>query len=122
MSQDELPGGIRRHPRIDAWVRVADERIVVHTGKVEIGQGIKTAIAMIAAEELEVAPTRIEVVTADTQRTPNEFITAGSMSVEDSGSAVRVAAAAAREAMLAAAAARLGVGAETVDVDDSTLR
>ena len=120
MSQDELPGGIRRHPRIDAWVRVADERIVVHTGKVEIGQGIKTAIAMIAAEELEVAPTRIEVVTADTQRTPNEFITAGSMSVEDSGSAVRVAAAAAREAMLAAAAARLGVGAETVDVDDGS--
>ena len=64
--------------------------MVVHTGKVEIGQGIKTAIAMIAADELDVDLTRIRIQTADTEVTPNEFVTAGSMSVEDSGGAVRI--------------------------------
>ena len=89
-----LPGPIEREPHLDRWIQFnEDGTVTVCTGKVEIGQGIQTAIAMIAAEELDVSLERIRVQTADTERTPNEFITAGSMSVEDSGSAVRVASA-----------------------------
>jgi CO/xanthine dehydrogenase Mo-binding subunit len=56
---------------LDAWIRVgADGRITVFTGKAELGQGIKTALVQVAAEELVVEPSRIELVTADTGRTP----------------------------------------------------
>ena len=90
-----LPGAIERAPGLDRWLDInIDVSITVNTGKAEIGQGIMTAIVMIAAEELDVVVERIHVQTADTRITPNEQITAGSMSVEDSGSAVRVASAA----------------------------
>ena len=88
------------------------------TGKVEIGQGIKTAIAMIAAEELDVAIERIEIRTAHTALAPDESITAGSLSIEESGSAVRVASATARERLLFKAAEVLGVPVDTLRVDD----
>ena len=77
-----LPPTITRTPALDRWIRfTADGTVVVNTGKVEIGQGIKTAIAMIAAEELDVGLDQVSVQTADTELTPNEFVTAGSMSV-----------------------------------------
>src|SRR5258707_463305 len=50
-----LPGSLAGAPRLDAWLRInADGTVVIFTGKVELGQGIKTALAQIAAEELEV--------------------------------------------------------------------
>ncbi|MEM7017832.1 MAG: molybdopterin cofactor-binding domain-containing protein [Pseudomonadota bacterium] len=114
-----LPGAIQRTPELDSWVRVDDDGyITIFTGKVEIGQGIKTAIAMIAAEELDVPVASIRIQTADTNITPNEFVTAGSMSVEDSGSAVRVASATARKILLARAAEVLGVTADSLVVED----
>jgi len=117
-----LPGAIERAPGLDRWLHInIDGSITVNTGKVEIGQGIMTAIAMIAAEELDVVVERIHVQTADTRITPNEQITAGSMSVEDSGSAVRVASAAAREILLAKAAEFLDVAPGTLTVDDGMI-
>ena len=65
----------------------------VITGKVEIGQGIKTVIAQIAAEELDVTMSRMRVLLADTELSPDEGYTAGSMSTSMSGGAVRQAAA-----------------------------
>jgi CO/xanthine dehydrogenase Mo-binding subunit len=113
-----LPGAIERTPQLDRWLRFSSAgRLVIRTGKVELGQGIKTALAMIVAEELDVPLARILVETADTELTPNEFITAGSMSVEDSGSALRVAAAAARRALLDMAAAALDVSVESLQVE-----
>ncbi len=118
----DLPRNITTHPELDAWVAVnADGTITVRTGKVEIGQGIKTAIAAIAAEELDVAVGRIRVETAHTGRTPNEFITAGSRSIEDSGTAVRYMTAAARSHMLELAARELGVAATDLDVRDGLI-
>ena len=81
----ELPGSLKRNPSLDLWVRIDPrETITVRTGKVEIGQGILTALTLIAAEELDVAPARVRIESAVTGRSPNELITAGSMSVEDS--------------------------------------
>ncbi len=117
-----LPGAIAREPDLDRWIRFdADGSITVLTGKVEIGQGIRTALAMIAAEELQVSVARIQVQTADTEITPNEGVTAGSRSVEDSGGALRVASATAREYLLALAGEVLGVDPATLWVDDGII-
>ncbi len=121
-AQTGLPGNLRRQPELDAWLRIGtDGAVTLFTGKVEIGQGIVTALAQIAAEELDVAVARIEVITADTERTPNEGITAGSTSVEQSGAAIRQAAAELRHLLLERAAARLGVDAARLDVVDGVV-
>ncbi|MFP6834667.1 MAG: molybdopterin cofactor-binding domain-containing protein, partial [Pseudomonadales bacterium] len=114
-----LPPTITRTPALDRWLRFkADGDVVVNTGKAEIGQGIKTAIAMIAADELGVALDQVRVQTADTELTPNEFVTAGSMSVQDSGGAVRIACATARQILLSRAAEEFEVPVDTLEVTD----
>src|SRR3954467_12317223 len=114
-AAEKLPGALEREPMLDAWIRVAaDGRITVFTGKAELGQGIKTALLQIAAEQLSVPMSAIELVTADTARTPNEGYTAGSNSMKDSGTAILHAAAQAREILIAEAAKRLGAPAESL--------
>ena len=91
-------------PQIDDWITINEDRTVsVFSGKVELGQGIATALAQIAAEELDVDLERIRLVMADTQRTPDEGGTTGSRSLETSGVAIRSAAAAARQHLLSLA-------------------
>lgn len=103
----DLPGSLRRYPMLDSWLRIdSDGAITVFTGKAELGQGIETALLQIAAEELAVEPARVAIVTADTGRTPDEGYTAGSHSMQDSGTAILNAAAQAREMLVLLAAAR----------------
>ena len=105
----KLPGALERTPQLDSWIRVgADGSITVFTGKAELGQGVKTALLQIAAEQLAVDMKAIKLVTADTALTPNEGYTAGSNSMKDSGTAILNAAAQAREILLAEATKRLG--------------
>jgi nicotinate dehydrogenase subunit B len=105
-----LPGSLRDSPLLDSWLRIAaDGRITVFTGKAELGQGIKTALLQIAAEQLGVDPAAITLITADTGQTPNEGYTAGSRSMQDSGTAILHAAAQAREILIGIAAARLSL-------------
>jgi len=86
----EAPAAVHANPRLATWLDLRTPgRIVVRTGKVEIGQGILTAIARIVVEELGVDPSRVEVAAADTAEAPNEGTTAGSLSVQQSGAAVR---------------------------------
>ena len=119
----KLPGALDKEPLLDAWLRVAaDGRITVFTGKAELGQGIKTAILQIAAEQLGVDLSAIELVTADTARTPNEGYTAGSNSMKDSGTAILHAAAQAREILIAEAAKRLGAPAEALSAESGEIR
>jgi nicotinate dehydrogenase subunit B len=99
----DLPGSLRTNPYLDAWIRVGPEGITVYTGKVELGTGVKTALLQIAAERLEVSPTAINLLTADTALTPNEGYTAGSHSIFDSGTALFNAAAQVRELLLESA-------------------
>jgi nicotinate dehydrogenase subunit B len=108
-----LPGSLAQTPLLDAWIRVdATGGVTVFTGKAELGQGIKTALLQVVAEELEVPFGRLQLVTADTGRTPDEAYTAGSHSVQDSGTALRHAAAQVREILIAEAARRWNVPAD----------
>ena len=108
----KLPGSLKDWPRLAAWVQVApDGAVTVFSGKAELGQGIRTALIQVAAEQLYLAPDQITLVTADTGRTPNEGYTAGSHSMQDSGTAIMNAAAEVRGILVAEAASRLGVAA-----------
>jgi CO/xanthine dehydrogenase Mo-binding subunit len=102
-----LPGDLSKFPLLDSWIRVdAQGHVTVFTGKVELGQGIKTALIQLAAEELAIDPSGLTLVTADTARTPDEEVTAGSHSMQDSGTAILNAAANVRLLLTQAAAAR----------------
>jgi nicotinate dehydrogenase subunit B len=118
-----MPPSLERNPDLDTWVRIdAAGTVTVFTGKVELGQGIKTAVARIAADELDVALARVRVHTADTAEGPNELLTVGSNSLEESGGAMRIAAAEARAHLLALAAAELGAPVAVLEVDDGVVR
>ena len=102
-----LPGDLDKFPLLDSWIRIdADGHITVFTGKAELGQGLKTALIQVAADELAVPPAGIELITADTARTPDEGVTAGSHSMQDSGTAILNAAANVRVLLTEAAAWR----------------
>ncbi|NND33481.1 MAG: xanthine dehydrogenase family protein molybdopterin-binding subunit [Saprospiraceae bacterium] len=110
LIQDQLPGSLRNHPGLDAWLEIlADNRIRVFSGKIELGQGIGVVIQQVAAEELNADLNQVEVILADTGLTPNEGYTAGSGSVKNSAIAVRYAAATARERLCQLAGERLGL-------------
>ncbi|MFC0253299.1 xanthine dehydrogenase family protein molybdopterin-binding subunit [Massilia consociata] len=118
-----LPGSLGKAPWLDAWIRIgADNRVTVFTGKAELGQGIKTALLQVAAHELHVDPGRMSLVSADTERTPDEGYTAGSQSMQDSGTALRHAAAQVRALLLQQAAARLGVPAAALTLREGVFR
>ena len=121
-AQPQLPGDLAEYPLLDAWIRIGgDGKITVFTGKAELGQGLKTALTQLAAEELVVAPAAILLVTADTALTPDEGYTAGSRSMQDSGTAIRNAAAQARALLIAAAAALLQVPAAQLRAKDGAV-
>lgn len=118
----KLPGNLASTPLLDAWIRIdAQGHITVFTGKAELGTGIQTAFIQIAAEELQVAPADIHLVTADTGLTPNEGYTAGSHSTADSGTAILNAAAQVRELLLESAAAKLGLPVSALSVRDGQI-
>jgi nicotinate dehydrogenase subunit B len=117
-----LPGSLNTNRRLESWLRInADGSATVFTGKVELGQGILTALRQIAAEELDLPLDRITMVSGDTALTPNEGQTAGSLSVENSGTALRMASAEARAILLELAAKRLAVTADALSVHDGTI-
>jgi CO/xanthine dehydrogenase Mo-binding subunit len=118
----DLPGSLKTNPNLDSWIRVdADGRVTVFTGKAELGQGIKTALLQIAAEELEVPFASLSLIGPDTNLSPNEGYTAGSHSVQDSGTAIRNASAQVRELLIGQAATRLGMAADTLRAENGAV-
>ena len=117
---------LRANPLLSQWIRFGrdgnEDRVEVRVGKVELGQGIVTALGQIAAEELDVAWARIHVVPASTDGSPDEGFTAGSRSVMDSGSALRTVCAQVRHLLLAVASARSGHPVESLHVHDGAAR
>ncbi|HEX3380763.1 MAG TPA: molybdopterin cofactor-binding domain-containing protein, partial [Paraburkholderia sp.] len=121
-SAPKLPGSLKATPSLDAWIKVApDGKVSVFTGKVELGTGIRTALLQVAAEELDLAPHAIELITADTAETPNEGYTAGSHTMADSGTAILNAAAQVRMLLVASAASQLGVDASSLTTRDGAI-
>jgi nicotinate dehydrogenase subunit B len=115
----ELPAILRRVPAVNAWLEVlANGSVRVFTGKVEIGQGLCGAIAQVTAEELDIQLSQVEVVIADTRRTPNEGFTGASSSTENSVLSVRYAAATARRELLELASKKLGVSSEDLQMQN----
>lgn len=117
-----LPVSLAANPRLSSWVKFTGEgRVAISPGKVEIGQGIVTALAQIAADELDVEIGRIEMIRASTAASPNEGVTSGSLSIQQSGRALRQVCAEVRQRFLAAASERLGVDATLLGIDDGTI-
>ncbi|MBP2319852.1 CO/xanthine dehydrogenase Mo-binding subunit [Kibdelosporangium banguiense] len=105
---------------LSRWVTVhRDGTVSVRSGKVELGQDIHTTLAQIVAEELDVALHRIRMIPMITPITPDENLTAGSRSLEDSGTALRQVGAEVRACFLAAAADRLG--SPDLAIDDGVI-
>jgi nicotinate dehydrogenase subunit B len=121
-AQLQLPGSLNGNRMLDAWLRInPDGSATVFTGKVELGQGIVTALAQIAAEELDLPLSRIKMISGDTGQTPNEGQTAGSQSIEASGTALRMAGAEVRGILIDLAAKKLGAGADTLTAAEGVI-
>jgi nicotinate dehydrogenase subunit B len=117
-----LPVSLAVNRKLSSWIGFSsDGHVTVSPGKVEIGQGIVTALAQIAADELDVDIARVRMVRASTAGSPNEGVTSGSLSVQQSGRAIRHACAEIRQIFLAAAAERLGVPSDVLEISDGTV-
>jgi len=120
--EQSLSNSLLVNPELDSWIKIEkDETITVYSGKVEYGQGLKTALAQIAAEELDVSLERINMVMGDSEKTPDEGMTVGSMSLQTSGNAIRQAAAEARQLLLQIAIEDLEAYPENLVVDDGKI-
>jgi nicotinate dehydrogenase subunit B len=109
--------------QLDDWLRFElDGTITAFSGKVELGTGTRTALAQIVAEELDVPFERIHMVMGDTEQTPDEGVTAGSMTIMSSGDALRQASAEARKILLAQAAEKLDATADELEVQNGLVR
>ena len=106
----DLPASLAVNPDRARWLHWCDDGVVeVRTGKVEIGQGIHTALAQIAAQALALPLSRIRMVAASTASSPDEAVTSGSLSVQESGTAIRVVCVELRERLIERAARRWGI-------------
>jgi len=114
-----LPGSLNANRSLARWIRINDDgTVAIRVGKVEIGQGILTALAQIAADELDVGLHQVRIVTANTDSNPNEGMTSGSRSVEESGEALRYVCAEVRSLFMQAASRALGASIEKLQVSE----
>jgi CO/xanthine dehydrogenase Mo-binding subunit len=121
-SPPQLPVSLAANPKLSSWLKFSSTgQVTVSPGKVEIGQGIVTALAQIAADELDIDLSRMQMVRASTATSPNEGVTSGSLSIQQSGRALRHACAEVRQIFLQLAAERLGVDIDALGVEDGTI-
>src|SRR5580704_6821373 len=117
-----LPPSLAANPRLGDWLHILPRGVVeVRSGKVELGQGVLTALAQVAAEELDVDVARVRMIAAATGISPDEGATAGSLSIQHSGAALRVACAEARAIYLGVAAGRWDMPVGALTVQDGTI-
>jgi CO/xanthine dehydrogenase Mo-binding subunit len=121
-SPPKLPVSLAANPKLLSWLKFSSTgQVTVSPGKVEIGQGIVTALAQIAADELDIDLSRVQMVRASTAASPNEGVTSGSLSIQQSGRALRHACAEVRRIFLQLASERLGVEVGALSVEDGTI-
>jgi CO/xanthine dehydrogenase Mo-binding subunit len=118
-----VPASLLANPLLSTWLDLSRPgRVGVRTGKVELGQGILTAVAQIVVDELGVAPHRVDVAAAGTAQGPDEGFTAGSLSVTQSGAAVRRACRVLVGTLSTRAAGRTGCAPADLVLDDGCFR
>jgi nicotinate dehydrogenase subunit B len=123
MSQPpDLPATLAANPLLAVWLDFTEPGVVtISSGKVEYGQGVWTALCQIAAEELDVDLARVRIAPVSTATSPDEGVTSGSRSIEESGSALRQACAQARSAFLTTASDLLGTDLSALAVADGEI-
>jgi len=122
-SKSDLPYTLAGNPRLDTWIQfLPGDRVEIRSGKVELGQGIATAIAQIAADELDLDLSRIAMLPTDTSVSPDEGSTTGSRSIQEGGMAMRQACARIRAIFLASASRQMGVDIVSLSVEDGVIR
>ncbi len=115
-AQPALPP---RFQNINAWLKVhTDGRVTFHTGKVELGTGITTALSQLIAEELDTSVWAIDLVMGDTELCPDQIGTFGSLTIMLAGPQVRQAAAEARLALVELASKRFNVPSDQIRTAD----
>ena len=108
-------------PYLDSWIKIDHEnRVHIRSGKVDIGQRISTALAILVGEELEVNPEQIVIDPPDTNY-PDEGMTSGSNSMMQSGNALRSAAATARRHLLVKGGEKLKANASELLMDNGLI-
>jgi CO/xanthine dehydrogenase Mo-binding subunit len=100
----------------------ADGSVTLYTSKVDVGTGLRIALAQMAAEELGVAPTRVSIVEGDTSQCPDQGGTGGSTGLTRGGTEIRAAAATARRALLELGATQLNRPAAGLTITDGEVR
>ena len=113
----------RAYPEdLNAYLHIGENgRVTVFSGKIEMGQGVMTSQAQMAAEELGVALGAVEMVLGDTDRCPWDMGTFGSLTTRMFGPVLRTAAAEARAVLLGLASKTLGVGVDRLLVADGVV-
>ena len=111
-----------KNPTIGHWLDFSrPSHVILRVGKVDFGQGISTALAQIAAEELQVALHQITHQPINTQDSPDEGVTSGSFSIEHSGEAVRMACATIKSIAIERFCATHAVTPASVSIEDGVL-
>ena len=122
-SPPKLPASLAANPRLSSWLNFsADGHVAVSPGKVEIGQGIVTALAQIVADELDIDISRVRMQRASTAASPNEGVTSGSLSIQQSGRALRHACAEVRRIFLEKACDRMETDIDALGIEDGTIK
>jgi isoquinoline 1-oxidoreductase len=107
---------------LQAWLHINESgEVTACTGKVEIGQNIRTSLTQAVAEELRLSPARIRLIMADTDLVPYDFGTAGSMTTRMMSPQLRRAAATVRELLLDLAVKELAVDRGSLTVVDGNV-
>jgi isoquinoline 1-oxidoreductase len=122
VASQESSDGLRAEqaPRhIGAWLHIGEDgRVTVYTGKVEVGQGIRTSLAQVVAEELRLPISSINLVMGDTDLTPFDMGTFGSRTTPTMAPQLGKAAASARELLLDVAADKLGADRSSLIISE----
>ena len=116
-------GGRTMPPEVSAWLHIGeDSRISVFTGKVEVGQNIRTSLAQAVAEELHCPPQSIQLVMADTDLTPYDMGTFGSRTTPGMAPQLHKVAAAAREALLDLAVEKWSADRASLAIENGSVK
>ena len=121
-AQDESSSKTVSTEQVDGFIGINRKgEVTLYAGKVDLGTGVRTALAQIAAEELDVPFSAVTVIQGDTALTPDQGVTSGSFSIQNGGSQIRQAAATARQALLTMAAKKLKVEPSDLSVSDGKI-